>query len=477
MTNIDLQEATNYYRNLLSPLYANRKFIHIGEIDIGVAHTANLLTELGAAEPILLAGNRGTSSTPLSDDLRLHLLGVSGDDMVDSAKNFRDAVENLPSAIRTDINAWDPHGEAHWVCQGLLLEMDHIAGRSKYGRRKPSWTALEDKTTVDSLWDHLGIKRADSIVVNVNDPHLAEYARDLDRGRGTVWVPDNREGVHGGSVKVRWVRTTAELEATHSELRQIASQIRIMPFLEGVPVSIHCIVFPEGLSVLRPVELIVLRRTGEREFLWGGCSTGYDPSAQDRAYMREVARTTGEYLRTIVKYRGPISIDGILSEEGFLPTELNPRLSGGFAPLLIGLPDLPLAPLCWAAMEDEPLDYQPEYLETVIVQSADKRRHLRGHVVVSNPVNERETVSLRREGEDFYQADVDTTPDAKLTRGPSPLGAIYFLSLLNPSDGRGVRTAPELVRALRFTDRHLGTNFGGLESAREVRPSGISDRV
>ena len=469
MSKIVLSEVVDYYRNLLKPIYADRKLMHVGEIDVGVVHSARVLEELGAAQPLLLAGNQGTSNSPLPDDIRLHLLGTGGENMVDSARNLLTTLADLPTAIATDIDDWDPDRESHWVCEGLLLEMGDIAGRSKYGRRQKAWTDLENKTTIDDLWDSIGVNRANSAVVEVADTKIRRITENLDQGLGTVWVPDNRDGVQGGSMALRWVRSEQDYDKTLLEMRTIADQIRIMPFLEGIPLSIHGIVFPSDVAVFRPVELIVLRRVQDTRFLWSGCSTGYDPLPQDREYMRSIARTTGLYLKDAVDYRGPYSIDGILTRDGFLPTELNPRLSGGFAALLEGIPELPFAPLCWATMENEPLDYRSTYLEEAIVETADSTRRLRAHTQTTIDVKERTTVELARTGDDYSEINEGQKPDATLTIGPSPVGGIIIFTLFNKSDPVGVLVAPEMVRALRFADKRFGTGFGDLECAVSVR--------
>ena len=469
MTKIVPNEVVDYYRNLLKPIYADRKLMHVGEIDVGVVHSARVLEDLGAAQPLLLAGNQGTSSTPLPEDVRLHLLGTGGENMVESARNLFTAVSNLSTDISTDIDDWDPDREAQWVCESLLLEMGDIAGRSKYGRRLEAWTDLENKTTIDDLWDSIGVNRSGSAVVSVSDPNLSTIEARLDQGLGTVWVPDNRDGVQGGSMALRWVRNEEDYEQTLLEMRTIADQIRIMPFLEGIPISIHGIVFPSDVAVFRPVELIVLRRVHDSRFLWSGCSTGYDPLPHDREYMRTIARRTAMHLKETVNYRGPYSIDGILTREGFLPTELNPRLSGGFAALLDGIPELPFAPLCWAAMENEPLDYRPAYLEQAIVETADSTRRLRAHTQTTIDVKERTTVELTRTGDEYSETNEGETPNATLTVGPSPVGGIIIFTLFNKSESAGVLVAPEMVRALRFADKRFGTGFGELACAEEER--------
>lgn len=469
MSKIVLSEVVHYYRDLLKPIYADRKLMHVGEIDVGVVHAASVLDELGAATPLLLAGNQGTSGTPLPKNLRLHLLGTKGENMVDSARNLLTVLSNLPEEVKKDINDWDFEREARWVCESLLLEMGEIAGRRKYGRRLEAWTDLENKTTIDALWDAIGVKRAPSIVSDISKPNLIENAKTLDNGLGTVWVPDNRVGVQGGSIALRWAISDEDYDTTREEMRAIADRVRVMPFLEGIPVSIHGIVFPTSVAVFRPVELIVLRKREERRFLWSGCSTGYDPLPQDRKRMREIARNTGTYLRDTVDYRGPFSIDGILTHEGFVPTELNPRLSGGFGAMLQGLAELPFAPLCWAIMEDEQLDYRPSLLEKAIVQAADTTRRLRGHTQTTIAVHERLTVELIQAKSDYREVREGEHPEAALTIGPSPVGGILILTLYNKSNTTGVLVAPEMVRALRFADDFFGTEFGELESAREVR--------
>ena len=46
--------------------------------------------------------------------------------------------------------------------------------------------------------------------------------------------------------------------------------------------------------------------------------------------MRAAARRVGEHLRATYGYRGAFGIDGVLTADGFRPTELNARGSAGF---------------------------------------------------------------------------------------------------------------------------------------------------
>ena len=102
-----------------------------------------------------------------------------------------------------------------------------------------------------------------------------------------------------------------------------------MPFLEGVPCSIHGFVLPDGTAALRPVEIVVLRDPDARTFTYSGLGTTWDPPAADREAMRDAARRVGAHLQREHGYRGAFGIDGVLTADGFRPTELNTRMSAG----------------------------------------------------------------------------------------------------------------------------------------------------
>ena len=52
-----------------------------------------------------------------------------------------------------------------------------------------------------------------------------------------------------------------------------------MPFLEGIPCSIHGVVFPDGVATFRPVEMVTLRRPGSNRLHYAGAATFWDPPA------------------------------------------------------------------------------------------------------------------------------------------------------------------------------------------------------
>ena len=72
---------------------------------------------------------------------------------------------------------------------------------------------------------------------------------------------------------------------------------------------------------------------------------------------------------------------------------------------------------------------------------------------------------LTRDGSEFREVRDKETPTATLTYGPSPIGGIVFFQSLIKEDQRNQPTAPEIVRAIRFADATIGTDFGPLECA------------
>ena len=145
-----------------------------------------------------------------------------------------------------------------------------------------------------------------------------------------MWSGDTKEGFNGGGDYVRWIRDEADQARALAFFLPRCDRVRVMPFLDGVPCSIHGLVLPDGTAAFRPVEISILRDVAARTFIYGGLSTFWDAPPADREAMRDSARRVGEHLRTAHEYVGAFGIDGVLTAEGFRPTELNSRMSAGF---------------------------------------------------------------------------------------------------------------------------------------------------
>ena len=207
-------------------------------------------------------------------------LGLDGQDDMMNAIRHRCAMAHLPRWAVDEIDRFDPTAGARW--RTLLRRA--LAGRSIYGPRRAEWQALEDKMIVDFLWDAAGIERAPSMILPVEFDALWAAHQQFDMGLGSVWVGDNRDGWHGGAKLLRWVRSRDDGTAAQDFLSERSDRVRVMPFLDGIPCSIHGWVFADAVIGFRPCEMLVFRREGSDQLCYAGAATA-GPSEATRLQM------------------------------------------------------------------------------------------------------------------------------------------------------------------------------------------------
>jgi hypothetical protein len=224
--------------------------------------------------------------------------------------------------------------------------------------------------------------------------------------------------------------------------------------------------------------MVVLRQRSSGRFAYAGVSTWWDPPPDDREYLRSLARRTGGLLAERVGYRGGFGIDGVLTADGFLPTELNPRFSGGLARIGRALPDLPLDLLQINLVAGREVGVSAAALEELLVNAADDNRG--GDAIgVSGALRLTETHSFDvvfRDGA-FSAAPSGATCWGTISAGPSAIGAFVLLQPGTDALAPGDRMAPYAIAALTFADTEWGTGFGQLDAAPDVRgtrPLGLS---
>jgi hypothetical protein len=237
---------------------------------------------------------------------------------------------HLPDHAVAAIEAFDPEGRAVWVGGPFVTTDEPILGRPVVSGRPTAYLALEDKMLADGIWDAAGVERVPCEIVPADPAALDEATRRLAGPLGAVWSGDTRDGFNGGGDYVRWVRDATDQARALAFFLPRCDRVRVMPFLDGVPCSIHGMVLPDGTAVLVPVEISILRDEHARTFTYGGLSTFWRPPEADREAMREAARRVGEHLRATHGYRGAFGVDGVLTADGFRPTELNSRGSAGW---------------------------------------------------------------------------------------------------------------------------------------------------
>ncbi len=360
-----------YYTALVRPLVEGRRVVVAGVVLGGSAGVVETLRSLGAADVFVLASARGTG--PIPESTAYFDLDIVAPTIDQALRATIAAVENPPEAAVAAIDDFDPGGDA-LVIGDMFHEAPEVVGRHSLSFRRPEWVALEDKVIIDDCWDRWGVPRAPSVVVACDLTSLTSAASELDGGQGTVWAGDAREGFNGGGEYARWVRNRTDAEAAAAFLGAHCDQARVMPFLEGIPCSIHGIVFDDYVAALRPVEMVMLRRTNDPELFYAGVASYWDPPAEDREAMRSIARRVGDALRAEVDYRGGFTIDGIMTSDGFRPPELNPRPGAALGLLSKSLPDLPLSVLLPAISGGVELEYRPRDFEELLLTGADATR-------------------------------------------------------------------------------------------------------
>ncbi|NCG21097.1 MAG: hypothetical protein GWP91_18965, partial [Rhodobacterales bacterium] len=364
-----MQIGEHFYEAQLAGFVLGKRWLVAMDNAVVAARFAGVLLSLGAEGCFVLAGTRGTGDLPDLGDTPFQVLDIKGQTTMEAIRAVEAGFAALSDEILGDIEEWDPSGEALALCPIFSTGRD-VAGRKVFGRRPAAWQALEDKVVIDAIWDLAGIKRAPFQVVPANLSALQAAAAQIDTGGGTVWAGDAIEGFNGGAEYTRWVTSPKEAEETAEFLSSRCNRARVMPFLEGVPCSIHGLVFADDVVVLRPCEMVVLRNLSEHKFAYARAASFWDPGLEHTATMREAARRMGVWLRAEHSYRGAFTLDGVLTTDGFLPTELNPRFGAALSVLAGGLEGLHLMLLNFAMVHGCEFDWRPRDLERLILDYA-----------------------------------------------------------------------------------------------------------
>ena len=431
----------------------------------GFTDWVRLLEAAGARRPLLVTTGLGAGPVPRPEQAEVVQLEIDHRPTMTEDLRRQDAVvRELPDAARRAVDAYDPGREAIWLV-GPFISTGPIDGRPVLGGRPAEWTALEDKLVVDDIWDAVGADRAASVVVPVDEAAIRDASAAVDDGHGAVLAGDARDGFNGGGDFVRWVVNDDDVAGALDFFAPRCDRVRVMPFLEGVPCSIHGMVLPDGTAVFRPVELAILRGS-RRSLVYGGLGTTWDPPDGDRAQMRDLARRAGEHVRSAVGYRGMFGVDGVLTAAGFRPTELNARQSAGIASIA-----RPVDPALFTLLQLNLLDGRDPQIDTHAIESWALPRMDAERVAKPVAVSPREVasepvdVSVTWDGTSLARTREETGWSVSV--GPSSAGTFCRLNV--PPMGHRGRVADLNVALMSFLDVELGTGFGQVSAAPDVR--------
>lgn len=458
-----------HIRQQLRPVFEGRRFILIGGPIVGQIPLAQQLRSVGAERPFLLGAGLGTGPKPDLDPAEWRVIHTRPRDMIHAFWEYEAALAELPDEVVQAIDAWDPDGSARVAGPIVMSDVRQVAGRTRYARRRPEWAALEDKTRSPAFLDSIGVRRGALAIVNARGRCLRAAAARLDSGAGTVWAGDTRDGVNGGAAYVRWVRDDESEREAQAFFEASCDRVRVMPFVEGVPCSVHGIVFPEGVAVFKPMELLTLRRPGSGGFVYAGSASYWDPAPADAEAIRATGRRIGQGLQEQVRYRGAYTVDGVLGEDGFIPTEINTRIGGAIRHNVDHLPELPFQALVFAVAEGETLDYRPDELEAFVLERAEARRSGGPRMVVDRTWTETRTLHVIEDADGFRSTDDENAADGALYGGPNEAGGFVGYGPKPEKIAVGPSYGPAAVRALAAADALLEAGIGPLDAARVVR--------
>lgn len=446
--------------------FGGRRIVVVVETLSAAAATVEALGRAGA-EDVFVVATAGAGAAPpddLPDDRRL-VLGRTGPGLLGTRRAAQAALADPPEALVTALARFDPAGRAEVVGLGTS-EVPRLAGRRFVAWRRPAWVACDDKTTADALWDRAGVPRVPSEVVAADPAALLAASRRLDRGAGVVWAADSTTGWHGGAAGVRHVTGAASAAAATEELASLARRVRVMPFLEGIPCSIHGVVHDHGVLGLRPVEMLVFQ-DGAGSFRYTGYATFWDPPDDDRRQLRDIAAAVGRRLAVEVGFRGPFTVDGVLTAQGFRPTELNPRAGAGLGALTHGLA-FPMALLLELVASGEPTDWLAPDLEERWVAHADAHRALRSTLLIDAPVEPVTAAGHVRDRDGVRPVAVGEAAELVLTVGTGALGS-FAQSTHGPALAAGPSPAATVAELWNRFGRLLGVDGGPLRAATDRR--------
>jgi hypothetical protein len=460
-------------RHLCAPL-AGRKVICAFEVLAAMARMPAKFRRWGTEHPLLIADGIGTGPVPTGAEADVEMMEPTPSaSLTEQVRARMRPASRLTPGLVAAVERYDPAGTAAWWVSPVAPNTP-LLRREVFGGRPPAQAALEDKVIVDQILDDSGVAHAPSVISEATyDALMRATAQILQQSGGdqVVWAGDSRDGINGAGDYVRWIRHQEHALDAAVFFSHHCDRVRVSPFLEGVPCSIHAIVLPDGVVVFRPVELASLLQPEPGRFFFGGMGTSWDPPESDRVQMRRVARQVGEHLQRSSGYRGALGLDGVLTVDGFSVTELNPRFSGGLSRLARAAEDAQLELVQMNALIGRDIGRAAAELESLTLELLDEARFV-GVMGMSSCLTVTETVEVAvTAGVDQLEIAADDDEAVGLIQlGPSELGAFARMTISEDVIQRGDRCAPFGVLLCEFADRQWGTGFGPMTVAPNVRP-------
>jgi len=451
----------DHINRTLAAFHRDRRWILAPDAAAAATGTVEQLREWGSGPIMIVTAVEGVGDLPRVDVICY--TRAIGDTQMTGIRASIQAIEQPSDDVLAAVDEFDPGNEAMVLGAGFSRS-SVLVGRPAYGARPEAWGALEDKMIIDQLWDDAGVRRAPSVIVPVASASAA--AADLASDLGTVWVADNSEGWHGGGEYVRWIRSPADVAPAVEWFGEHAARVRVMPFLDGIPCSIHGFSTHDGVAVFLPVEMVILRRVDRPEFVYAQAANFWNPPAAIRDEMRVAARRVGMLLKERYGYLGGYGIDGVCTPDGFLPTELNPRLSRGHH-LHALVADIPLSLMELMQLEGDLEISSTELEESVLGAALESRRG--GMLLPLGGYQEPRGIGIRFIDGRAVAVDPEGVTDARMQIGPALTGSIIIVTYEPDRTPIGPSVGPRSVAAIDLAREIWDLDIPHVTPAPDVR--------
>lgn len=449
----------------LGDLYAGRPVLLGPGVLAAYTESVRQLRALGC-RTLVVSTARGAGPVPDEGEcVVVEVASPPADSMTDELRLVDRMLRELPAEAVAAIEEFDPDRRGLWRTGPFVTTDEPVLGRPVTGGRPASFLALEDKLLAEEVWAAAGVPAVEHRIVPVDLEALTRASEEVAGPLGAVWSGDARDGFNGGGNYVRWVVDAADRAAAFAFFAPRCDRVRVLPFLDGVPCSIHGFVLPDGTAALRPVEIAMLRDPARRRFVYGGLGTTWDPPDADREQMRDAVRRVGAHLASAHGYRGAFGIDGVLTAEGFRPTELNSRMSAG-ATIVTEVDRWFFQLLQANLVAGVPTGLGAADVEK-LVELMDAQRTGRPIAVAEGPkLGGHVEHPVVWDGTAFHRSAQET--GNRLIAGDNPTG---FFAKIDPCAALtpGDRLATLNVALLDYLDRTHGSGFGALEAAPDLR--------
>ncbi|WP_203907164.1 hypothetical protein [Rhizocola hellebori] len=329
------------------------------------------------------------------------------------------------------------------------LDPPAAGSRRRLGRRRPMWRLCEDKGVVDAIWAQLGMPYPRSVLAD-GGHDVAALGAMVDAGDGAVCAVQRAGAAPtSGAEGMWWWQGDRIPDLTVSRHHRL----KVMQLVPGVPTRLHGIVFTNVVVAFPPMEVVTLPRPQSGTFLCCGAVGGL----ADDQNLRRLTYEIGSGLSARLGYRGAFSVDGLMSADGFLPTDLNTRLTSAMeaaaAPIRVQIQAANVVAREGCNLHDV------EWLGG-LAESAFSGDSVTIYGA-ANRANTASNVAVRWAGSELVAADPDLA-HGQIRLEPSLRGWTLTACLRRDYLPSKPYAGPVAPKVFEFADRLLGTDFGSL---------------